>query len=107
MVRVHPCLPFAPISHPRSVDRFRMSQITVTLPDGSSRTVPAGTPVRDIAVSDLAGSRKAALAGIVDGRLVDSSYPLDATRPSGSSPTAAPKRWRCTATARRTCWPPR
>jgi len=26
-----------------------MSQITVTLPDGSGRTLPAGTPVRDVA----------------------------------------------------------
>ncbi len=54
-----------------------MSQITVTLPDGSSRSVPAGTPVRDVAALISPGLAKAALAGIVDGRMVDLSYPLD------------------------------
>ena len=28
-----------------------MSQVTITLPDGSSRNVPAGTPVRDVAAA--------------------------------------------------------
>ena len=54
-----------------------MSQVTVTLPDGSSRTVPAGTPVRDVAAEISPGLAKAALAGVVDGKLVDLSYPLD------------------------------
>jgi threonyl-tRNA synthetase len=54
-----------------------MSQITVTLPDGSSRSVPPGTPVRDVAAAVSAGLAKAALAGIVDGKLVDLSYPLE------------------------------
>jgi threonyl-tRNA synthetase len=54
-----------------------MSQVTVTLPDGSSRTVSAGTPVRDVAVEISPGLAKAALAGIVDGRLVDLSYPIE------------------------------
>jgi threonyl-tRNA synthetase len=54
-----------------------MNQITVTLPDGSSRSVPAGTPVRDIAASISPGLAKAALAGVVDGRMVDLTYPLD------------------------------
>jgi threonyl-tRNA synthetase len=53
-----------------------MSQVTVTLPDGSSRTVPAGTPLRDVAVEISAGLARAALAGVVDGRLVDLSYPI-------------------------------
>ena len=30
-----------------------MSQITITLPDGSSRAVSAGTPVRDVCGRDL------------------------------------------------------
>jgi threonyl-tRNA synthetase len=54
-----------------------MSHVTVTLPDGSSRTVSAGTPVRDVAVEISPGLAKAALAGIVDGRLVDLSYPIE------------------------------
>src|SRR3984893_15818289 len=54
-----------------------MSQVTVTLPDGSSRTVPAGTPLRDVAVEISPGLARAALAGIVDGRLVDLPYPIE------------------------------
>ena len=53
-----------------------MSQVTVTLPDGSSRIVPAGTVVRDVAGEISPGLAKAALAGVVDGKLVDLSYPL-------------------------------
>src|ERR1700704_4703163 len=53
-----------------------MSQVTLTLPDGSHRTVPAGTPVRDVAAEISPGLAKAALAGIVEGRLVDLSYPI-------------------------------
>ena len=54
-----------------------MSQVTVTLPDGSSRSVPAGTPVRDVAEEISPHLAKAALAGVVDGKLVDLSYPLE------------------------------
>ena len=53
-----------------------MSQVTVTLPDGSSRTVPAGAPVSAVAAEISPGLVKAALAGIVDGKLVDLSYPI-------------------------------
>jgi threonyl-tRNA synthetase len=55
-----------------------MSQVNVTLPDGSSRAVPAGTRVRDVAEAISPRLAKAALAGIVDGRLVDLTYPLNA-----------------------------
>ena len=55
-----------------------MSQITVTLPDGSRRDVPAGTAVVDVAASISPRLAKAALAGQVDGRLVDLCYPLQA-----------------------------
>lgn len=54
-----------------------MSQVTVTLPDGSQRPMPAGTSVRDVAEGISPRLAKAALAGIVDGRLVDLSYPID------------------------------
>src|SRR5688572_765809 len=52
--------------------------VNITLPDGSSRSVPAGTPVRDVAAGISPRLAKAALAGVVDGRLVDLTYPLDA-----------------------------
>ncbi|OFW17524.1 MAG: threonine--tRNA ligase [Acidobacteria bacterium RIFCSPLOWO2_12_FULL_66_10] len=54
-----------------------MSQVTVTLPDGSSRSVPAGTPVRDVAEGISPNLAKAALAGVIDGKLVDLAYPID------------------------------
>ena len=69
-----------------------MSQVTVTLPDGSSRAVPAGTSVRDVAEAISPRLAKAALAGIVDGTLVDLTLPARARTPrSGSSPTGAPE----------------
>jgi threonyl-tRNA synthetase len=54
-----------------------MSQVTVTLPDGSNRTVPAGTRVSDIAEGISPRLARAALAGIVDGRMVDLTYALE------------------------------
>src|SRR4051812_34583625 len=54
-----------------------MSSVVVTLPDGSSRTVSAGTPVRDVAGQISPGLLKAAYAAVVDGKLVDLSYPLE------------------------------
>jgi threonyl-tRNA synthetase len=54
-----------------------MSQVTVTLPDGSNRSVPAGTPARAIAAGISPRLEKAALAAVVDDRLVDLSYPLE------------------------------
>jgi threonyl-tRNA synthetase len=55
-----------------------MSDVSITLPDGSVRRVPAGTPVRDIAEGISPRLAKAALAAEVDGRLVDLAYPLRA-----------------------------
>src|SRR5262245_42637022 len=54
-----------------------MSQVTITLPDGSHRTLPVGAPVRDLAGQISPGLAKAALAAVVDGTLVDLSYPLE------------------------------
>jgi threonyl-tRNA synthetase len=54
-----------------------MIQITVTLPDGSRRALPAGAPVSDVAAAISPGLAKAALAAVVDGKLVDLSYRLD------------------------------
>ena len=53
-----------------------MSSVTITLPDGSSRAVSAGTPVRDLAAAISPRLAKAALAAFVDDRMVDLSYPL-------------------------------
>ena len=55
-----------------------MSDIVVTLPDGSSRSVAAGTTVADLATSISPGLAKAALAGKVGDRLVDLSYAINA-----------------------------
>jgi len=48
-----------------------MAEIHVTLPDGSSRALPGGSTVGDLAASIGAGLAKAAIAGKVDGELVD------------------------------------
>jgi threonyl-tRNA synthetase len=55
-----------------------MNQVTITLPNGSSRAVSAGTPVRDVAEGISPRLAKAALAAVVDDRLVDLTFPLSA-----------------------------
>jgi threonyl-tRNA synthetase len=54
---------------------FRMP--VITLPDGSQRTYPQPLTVADVAASIGAGLAKAALAGKVDGKLVDTSHRID------------------------------
>jgi len=49
----------------------------VTLPDGSQRPFDHPVTVDDVAASIGAGLRKAALAGRVDGKLVDTSFLID------------------------------
>jgi len=48
-----------------------MADIHVTLPDGSTRVLPEGATVGDLAASIGAGLAKAAIAGRVEGELVD------------------------------------
>jgi threonyl-tRNA synthetase len=55
-----------------------MSHITVTLPDGSVRSVAAGTPVVQVARDISPRLADAAIAAKVDDRLVDLTYPLHA-----------------------------
>jgi threonyl-tRNA synthetase len=55
-----------------------MSEISVTLPDGSSRRVPAGTTPGEVAAQISPRLAKAAVVADVDGRLVDLTHPLDA-----------------------------
>ncbi|HXG53929.1 MAG TPA: threonine--tRNA ligase [Vicinamibacterales bacterium] len=54
-----------------------MHEITVTLPDGSNRRVPAGTTPGAVALAISPRLAKAALAAAVDDRLVDLSYPME------------------------------
>jgi len=53
-----------------------MNHISVTLPDGSSRQVPSGSTPGDVAAAISPRLAKAALAAVVDGRLVDLTFPL-------------------------------
>ncbi|HEY6896342.1 MAG TPA: threonine--tRNA ligase [Rhodocyclaceae bacterium] len=49
----------------------------ITLPDGSKREFPQAVTVAEVAASIGAGLAKAALAGRVDGTLVDTSYRIE------------------------------
>ena len=51
--------------------------LNITLPDGSRREFPGPVTVADVAASIGAGLAKAALAGKVDGRLVDTSHRIE------------------------------
>ncbi len=53
-----------------------MSEISVTLPDGSVRRVPAGSTPADVAGSISPRLAKAAFGAVVDGTLVDLNYRL-------------------------------
>jgi threonyl-tRNA synthetase len=53
-----------------------MSDISVTLPDGSSRRLPAGTTPGDVAAQISPRLAKAAVAAVVDGKLVDLTFPI-------------------------------
>ena len=54
-----------------------MNEVTVTLPDGSTRQVPAGTPVREVAEGISPRLAKAALAAAVGEQIVDLTHRLD------------------------------
>ncbi|TAM20779.1 MAG: threonine--tRNA ligase [Rhodanobacter sp.] len=51
--------------------------IQITLPDGSKRPFDHPVSVQDVAASIGAGLAKATLAGKVDGKLVDASFPIE------------------------------
>ncbi|MCK6384395.1 MAG: threonine--tRNA ligase, partial [Rhodocyclaceae bacterium] len=51
--------------------------LTITLPDGSKREFPQAVTVAEVAMSIGAGLAKVALAGKVDGRLVDTSFRIE------------------------------
>jgi threonyl-tRNA synthetase len=52
--------------------------LKITLPDGSAKEFPGPVTVAEVAQSIGAGLAKAALAGKVDGKLVDTSYRIEA-----------------------------
>ena len=58
-----------------------MSHVTVTLPDGSTKQVESGAPVKAVAEAISPRLADAALAAFVDDKMVDLTYPLteDAT----------------------------
>lgn len=53
-----------------------MSEIKITLPDGSVKEFPAGSSTKDVAVSIAKSLEKAGLAGKFNGELVDYTRPL-------------------------------
>jgi threonyl-tRNA synthetase len=55
--------------------------IQVTLPDGSKRDFPGPVTVADVAASIGPGLAKAAIAGKVDGKVVDTSFTIDKNSP--------------------------
>ena len=72
-----------------------MDQVTITLPDGSTRDVPRGTTVQAFAEQALPGGvRRKALAAKVADRLVDLAHPLESDAPvtivTPRSPEALP-----------------
>src|SRR6185369_13163635 len=52
-----------------------------TLPDGSKREYPGPVTVADVAASIGPGLAKAAIAGKVDGKVVDTSYTVASDKP--------------------------
>ncbi len=51
--------------------------VTITLPDGSAKELPAGSTAGDVAASIGKGLAKAAVAATVDGEEVDLTRPID------------------------------
>jgi threonyl-tRNA synthetase len=54
-----------------------MSEVTVTLPDGSTLSVPEGATIEDVAYEIGPGLGDDTVAGVVDGELVDKHAELD------------------------------
>jgi threonyl-tRNA synthetase len=62
---------------PFFVFQRNLPMIEITLPDGSKRPFDHPVTVQDVAASIGAGLAKATLAGKVDGKLVDASFPIE------------------------------
>ena len=77
----------------------------ITLPDGSQKSFDRPVTVAEVAASIGKGLAKAALAGGVDGRLVDTSQVLDSRRDAAHRHVeGSAKGSRYCATRPRTCW---
>jgi hypothetical protein len=81
--------------------------ISIQLPDGSHRSFDGPVTVAEVAASIGPGLAKAALAGKVDGQLVDTSFRIEKMPISPSSPTRMPTASSSSATPRPTCSPTR
>ena len=72
----------------------RADTVTVTLPDGSKRSVPRGTTVRDVAQGIGPRLARDAWAGKLDGKVVDLVTPIESDASleiiTGKSPDAVP-----------------
>ncbi|GIP26812.1 threonine--tRNA ligase 2 [Paenibacillus sp. J23TS9] len=53
-------------------------EINITLPDGTIRRYPQGTTIEEVAESISIGLKKNAVAGKLDGKIVDLSQPIEA-----------------------------
>ena len=58
-----------------------MAHVTVTLPDGSTKQVEAGAPVKAVAEAISPRLADAAIVAYVGDKLVDLTYPLSADAP--------------------------
>jgi threonyl-tRNA synthetase len=58
-----------------------MNHVTVTLPDGSTKQIPSGAPVKAVAEAISPRLADAALAAYVGGTMVDLTYPLTQDAP--------------------------
>ena len=79
--------------------------ISIRLPDGSKRSFDAPVRVAEVAAAIGPGLAKAALAGRVDGKLVDTSFLVDRDADVAIVTDAMPTASRCCAIRRRTCSP--
>ncbi len=72
----------------------RADSVTITLPDGSTRSVPRGTTVREVARGIGPRLAKDAWAGVLDGKVVDLVTPIESDASleiiTAKSPDAAP-----------------
>jgi len=76
----------------------------IKLPDGSVRQFDGPVSVGAVAASIGPGLAKAALAGKVDGKVVDTSYVIDRDAALAIVTDKDPKAWTSSGTPPRTCW---
>lgn len=70
-------------------------EINVTLPDGTIRRYPAATTIEQVAASISTGLKKNAVAGKLNGKLVDLNQPIE---PDSHIEIVVKRAWRYTDT---------